>query len=35
VLKNSFINAVDTLYKTNKWDKSAWPAYGASNKEGK
>ena len=34
VLKNSFINAVNTLYTTNKWDKSAWPAYGTSNKDG-
>ncbi len=35
VLKNSFINAVNTLYNTNKWDNQAWPAYGTSNKEGK
>lgn len=34
VLKSSFINAVNTLYTTNKWDKSAWPAYGTSNKDG-
>lgn len=34
ILKNSFINAVNTLYNTNKWDNAAWPAYGASNQEG-
>ncbi len=32
VLHQSFINAVNTLYNTNKWDKSTWPAYGYSNK---
>lgn len=35
ILKNSFINAVNTLYNTNKWDNKSWPAYGASNTEGK
>lgn len=35
VLKNSFINAVNTLYNTNKWDSKSWPAYGTSNQEGK
>ena len=34
ILKNSFINAVNTLYNTNKWDNSAWPAYGTTNQEG-
>ena len=34
ILKNSFINAVNTLYNTNKWDNQAWPAYGTSNQEG-
>jgi hypothetical protein len=35
VLKNSFINAVNTLYNTNKWNNQAWPAYGSTNSEGK
>lgn len=35
VLKNSFINAVNTLYNTNKWDNKSWPAYGTSSAEGK
>lgn len=35
ILNNSFINAVNTLYKTNKWDNQSWPAYGTSNKDGK
>ena len=35
ILKNSFINAVNTLYNTNKWNNQAWPAYGTSNQEGK
>lgn len=35
VLKNSFINAVNTLYNTNKWDSKSWPAFGTSNQEGK
>jgi hypothetical protein len=35
VLKNSFINAVNTLYNTNKWDNKSWPEYGVSNQEGK
>ncbi|MBE6925865.1 MAG: hypothetical protein E7461_03380 [Ruminococcaceae bacterium] len=34
ILKNSFINAVNTLYNTNKWDSKAWPAYGTTNQEG-
>ncbi len=34
ILLNSFINAVNTLYKTNKWDSKSWPAYGTSNQEG-
>lgn len=35
ILKNSFINAVNTLYNTNKWDNTAWPEYGTSNQKGK
>ncbi len=34
ILKSSFTNAVDTLYKINKWDSKNWPAYGTSNQEG-
>lgn len=34
ILKNSFINAVNTLYNTNKWDNSQWPPFGTSSKEG-